>query len=572
MGSAWQLLVMALLFLMAVGRVSGQASDPALARLVQLSPGTRPLGVVLAELSRQGHLPLSYSSSLVPMAHPSHLVASPARPLGVVLGEVLAAERLSFGLLNGQLVLWPSHLAVPASVLAVNGRPTSAAQTIRVPAVSTVAATGAAVPATGGAKKTDRNTAAGSTSLSSSLPVRESGKNGSSAPMDYRGEAAARSEAASFKGLFPVPPPSPSVSAATPAAPRPTRTLKPTGAEITSSALSSTPKNASPNGVAPTKRAVAFARNKANAARQFVAAKPTALRSARTLSTTQAARTAAKSTAIKSVVAGGPARIPAGSSSRRRVVAQPNIGSGQMGERPEAANTPADKLRQQPSGAVQGPVALLTFKTILPIIGPESAALLLSLQPPTEQAEAATRKQSVSPDNSATAAAKTPFALASLLRPSYLHAETWGSETLPLSATIKIGFPRIYLTIGAAAGPLGHQSGGVAGGIGLGTTFEARGRFTPSLDLLQWFLTGDRQMPGSQLTQLRPLLAWQIKQGGRLQLMAGPSLNLATGARAGGGRPRGDGELGQGQWLWLNAGDDRSFLRLWPGVQLGLRF
>ncbi|MDB5235650.1 MAG: hypothetical protein JWR44_2643, partial [Hymenobacter sp.] len=181
------------------------------------------------------------------------------------------------------------------------------------------------------------------------------------------------------------------------------------------------------------------------------------------------------------------------------------------------------------------------------------------------------RSPSAGPDNAA-AAAKTPFALASLLHPSYLHAEAWASETLPLNAAVKVGIPRIYLMLGVAAGPLGRPPGGVAGGVGLGTVGQHRGRFTPSLDLMQWFLSGDRETPGSQLTQLRPLLAWQIKQGGRLQLIGGPTLNLATGPRRDGGRPRGDGELGQGQWLWLNSGDDRSFLRLWPGVQLGLRF
>ena len=183
------------------------------------------------------------------------------------------------------------------------------------------------------------------------------------------------------------------------------------------------------------------------------------------------------------------------------------------------------------------------------------------------------RSLSANTENTASAAAKTPFALASLWPPSYLHAEAWGSETLPLSAAVKVGLPRIYLALGIAASPPSHQSGGVAGGVGLGTVGQPRGRFTPSLDLMHWFLSGNREMPGSQLTQLRPLLAWQIKQSGRLQLIAGPTLNLATGPRdGGGGRPRGPGELGQGQWLWLNSGDEHSFLRLWPGVQLGLRF
>lgn len=217
---------------------------------------------------------------------------------------------------------------------------------------------------------------------------------------------------------------------------------------------------------------------------------------------------------------------------------------------------------------------MLHARAVVPTPVPESAGLPLSLPP--SAASTSAQSQAVRPDNSAPAAAKTSFALTNLLHPSYLHAEAWNSETLPIGATVKAGFPRIYLTLGVAAGPLGRQTGGVAGGVGFGTAFEARGRFTPSLDLLQWFLSGDHDTPGSRLTQLRPLLAWQIKQGRRLQLIGGPTLNLATGNRHDGGpgpgRPREDGELGQGQWLWLNSGDDRSFLRLWPGVQLGLRF
>ncbi|MDO7854061.1 hypothetical protein [Hymenobacter convexus] len=155
------------------------------------------------------------------------------------------------------------------------------------------------------------------------------------------------------------------------------------------------------------------------------------------------------------------------------------------------------------------------------------------------------------------------------MHPSYLHAEAWGSESLPLNAAVKVGFPRIYLTLGIAAGPGGRQSGGVAGGVGLGTVGQPRGRFTPSLDVMQWFLSGNRETPGSSLTQLRPLLAWQLKSGGRLQLIGGPTLNLATGRREDGRTREG---LGQDQWLWLNSSDEHSFLRLWPGLQLGLRF
>lgn len=165
--------------------------------------------------------------------------------------------------------------------------------------------------------------------------------------------------------------------------------------------------------------------------------------------------------------------------------------------------------------------------------------------------------------------AKKPFVLASLLHPTYLHGEAWVSESPLLSAAVKLGIPRIYLVLGVAAGPLDHQSGGVAWGVGVGTAGRLRGRFTPSLDLVQWFVGGDRETIPSGLTQLRPQVAWQLKQGGRWQLVGGPTLNLATAHHE---SPPTRWALGQDQWLWVNSDHGPSLLRLWPGVQLGLRF
>ena len=160
------------------------------------------------------------------------------------------------------------------------------------------------------------------------------------------------------------------------------------------------------------------------------------------------------------------------------------------------------------------------------------------------------------------------FARPGLLRRGYLHGEAWGSESLPLNAAVKLGVSRLYLVLGAAAEPFGRQSDW-AWGVGAGTAGRPRGRFTPSVDLMQWFLSGNRGLNKSRLTQLRPALAWQFKPGGRWQLVGGPTLNLAT-ARREPGRSR--WQLGQDQWLWLNSDKGQSVLRLWPGVQLGLRF
>lgn len=556
---AWQRLVVALVLLLSIGLVSGQATDPtllALSRLVRLAPGTRPLGIVLAELSRQSRLPFSYSSSLVPLAHPCSLAAGPARPLGAVLAEVLAAEQLSFGLLNGQLVLWPLHLAVPAGVVVVNGRPARAEQPARELAISR-AALAAMVLATGAATVTAGNTAPEGRFHSPSGPMGKPRKLFSAASTNDNARIVTQPETTIAHGSSSaqrLPTSLPAAAAASQPLPR---ALRPSCAEVLAAPTSSTAKTASPSGTFLARRGSAKARNEAAAAIQ-----PSAVQ---------------RSVRATRQVGSSPARSPLRSFLRKQTAAPPTTSIGQPGGQPEVVRTSVAETRQQPTGAVRGPVALLTARAILPFPVPESDALPLLLQPPAGQKSAPPRSPSASPDILAPAVAKTPFALARLLRSSYLHAEAWSGETLPLNAAVKVGIPRIYLVLGVAAGPSGRQSGGLARGIGLGTVGQLRGRFTPSLDLMQWFLLGDQGISGPQLTQLRPLVAWQVKQGGRLQIMGGPSLNLAIGRRGsgpGGGAPppRQDDELGQGQWLWLDSGDDRSFLRLWPGIQVGLRF
>jgi hypothetical protein len=164
---------------------------------------------------------------------------------------------------------------------------------------------------------------------------------------------------------------------------------------------------------------------------------------------------------------------------------------------------------------------------------------------------------------------KPPLATSSFLRQPYLHGEVWGSESLPLNVAAKLGAQRLYLVLGASTGAFGRR-GGLAGGVGLGTAGAVRGRVTPSLDIIYWFLAGDRddEVAHATLAQLRPALAWQLRQGGQLQLFGGPTLNLATAHHDGNGR----WSLGQDQWLWLDETDNQTITRLWPGVQVGLRF
>jgi hypothetical protein len=93
---------------------SASGSVPALARPVRLPAGWAPLAQVLAEASRQSGVPISYSSTRVATARRVYVPPGPPRPLGAVLHDVLSSQRVSYGLLSGQVVLWTAQKNDPA--------------------------------------------------------------------------------------------------------------------------------------------------------------------------------------------------------------------------------------------------------------------------------------------------------------------------------------------------------------------------------------------------------------------------------------------------------------------------
>ncbi|AMR27705.1 hypothetical protein A0257_11760 [Hymenobacter psoromatis] len=482
--------VLLLASLLAGGQwAAGQALPPVLRRTVAPTPGNRPLGAVLAELSRQSGLPFSYSSSLVPTAARCALRPGPARPLGEVLREVLGARHLTYGLLDGQLVLWPDHVAAPPNALAVNGYATPPGQPAGSPLVPEASAS-AAVSRT-------------------------------AAPLLRPLAAAARAGVAA--------------SAARPAG--------------NSRYLASGPKKAL------AARALPPATGTNPSGR--LAGRPGTARAAPQATTELLAKAAhgkaghlptrAGTTGAESLATAGRAR-PASSALASR------------GQGPRLAPSPAGRRTAAGAAATVSPAASLARLPMRPVplatLALVGAPTLLSAGP----APAAAGRP---------AGNKPPRTAGYFLRRAYLHGEVWGSESLPLSAAAKLGTQRIYLMLGAATGPFGR--GGLVGGVGLGTAGAARGRFTPSLDVIYWFLAGDRDdddVSHAALAQLRPALAWQLRQGGPIQLFGGPTLNLAT-ARHNGSRRW---SFGQDQWLWASDTDDQTITRLWPGVQVGLRF
>ena len=450
--------VVVVLLLIIGGGAHAQQFRAPLEQAVRLAPGTHPLGQVLTELSRQSGLPFSYSSSLVPLAHRAYFGPAPPRPLRMVLREALAPEHLSFGLLNGQLVLWPERLATPAGVTAINGRSAADGQPTDNAALATSSAT-----------TLKRRAKPATSSQSSLLPAAQPG-----AVLD-KGMAASAKRATDRQAATLAP----SESAPVP--------------------MQSMPRTAATR--SPVSR-----RRVASGGRRAGMAQPEG---------TSAAGLAA--------------------ATRQRLV--PDF-------------LPPLAVQVKPVGSTLPPPGTLRSPA-LPVAG---------------------RRSTLDPAS----AAAVSFPRTSWLSRGYLHGEAWTSESLPLNAVVKVGIQRIYLLGGVAFGPLGRHPDW-AGGVGLGTAGRPRGRFTPSLDLVHWWLsTGPEpdNVSHQRLTQLRPTLAWQLKAGGRWQLVGGPTLNLATARspESGPAGRRGRWDFGRDQWLWLNDEDNRTPVRLWPGVQLGLRF
>ncbi|GAA3952819.1 hypothetical protein GCM10022406_38200 [Hymenobacter algoricola] len=157
-----------------------------------------------------------------------------------------------------------------------------------------------------------------------------------------------------------------------------------------------------------------------------------------------------------------------------------------------------------------------------------------------------------------------------IVRHGYLHGEVWASESLPLNAVLKLGVRHYYTMLGAATQPFGTRFRW-ASGFGIGTASRAHGRFTYSLDVMQWALAEPAISVTETrlLTQLRPAVAWQMEAAGHLQLVLAPTLNLALAYNST-SAPAWD--FGQNQKLLINTSSNRSLTRLWPGVHIGLRF
>lgn len=564
MGSGLAGMALGLCFFLIAPTVQAQHTPPAFTSLVQPRPGSRPLGEVLAELSRQSRLPFSYSSSLVPIAHRCVLRPGPPRPLAAVLREILATEGLSFGVVGEQLVLWPAQAGVPAGVVAVNGQP------------------GRAAPRAGQALQPRAWAAAGtSTSSGPAYAPLTNAEDAQASPVMPSARLNSNAGGGQRKPLIsqapstPMPPPPASFGQQSFIRKKPA----PAAATVmtTEATKTTTAAAASMGRTLGTKKAAEAAATVKAAPLPAPAAAVARQRHRRAVGPGAPERSVTRASAP------GSRRLQL-KTARMGLDLTPVAAVGRKGraslphQRLDKPMTALERPATAPSKPGKQPTPLPAYpsRAAMPLLAPVAVQPSASipdgglppvLLPNPVPAAATDAKAAAEPDSEQ----RQPTGLVTLVGRKYLHGEATLGETLLLSGVGKVGFERAYLVLGAGIVGGGRQGGG-SFSIGLGTAGRARGRFTPSLDVLGWFLNGDREegIGQNRLLQLRPALAWQIKPGSRWQLIGGPTLNLATSHNEGASTDR--WQLGHDQWLWLNSSDEHGNARLWPGVQLGIRF
>lgn len=649
-----------------------QTPAPALLdRSVRLPVGWVSLRQVLAEASRQSGVPISYSSTRLAASARLYLPPGPARPLGAVLRDVLGPRHVAYGLLGGQVVLWPARQAVPPGITCVNWRGTTStagmggvigsAATLVVPASrqGTSASSrkarlarppAGAEPAAGVASAPGTSRTAGADDAGQAVnneklvATRRAGNRQrrmarllqkakrpppgtgqvaagpvvnpapTTAPDEHLNQMIAVPEVAAlvvqaevspatWPATLPlVPPPAPSALAP----PLHRRRLQlgliyPLGTNGMANAR--TTSQLSVNALVGYAAGIEGIEvgGWANIVRDSVHGiqgaglfnvTGTAVRGVQVAgfaNITGGAMYGAQGAGLVNIVrddargiqVAGLVNVVGGASHARNLPDQPTRVRRWLGQPRRLATDALGRLPAAPSVNARGPLlqaAALANLTGTDVRGVQTASLLnvacrvKGVQFGLVNVARHVRGVQLGLINVADSVDGVALGLINIVRHGYLRGELWTSESLPLNAVVKLGVPRYYTLLGAAAEPFGNRVQWAAG-FGVGTVGRPHGRFTLSLDVVEWTLAGtssgadvtDQRL----LTQLRPAVAWQIEREGHLQLVVSPTLNWAMAWRRD-GQPGWD--FGANQFLFLNTADDHSLSRLWPGLQVGLRF
>ncbi|MBG8553333.1 hypothetical protein [Hymenobacter guriensis] len=165
--------------------------------------------------------------------------------------------------------------------------------------------------------------------------------------------------------------------------------------------------------------------------------------------------------------------------------------------------------------------------------------------------------------------------LLNFVRHGYHRLDVLYSKTWPMLTTLKLGGSALFYTqfVGAAQPFDGQLRWGL--GYGLGTEVAARRRFSLSLDALALHVNEEPSGWTKKLnlqSQLRLLVGWALWKGGRIRMVAGPEVNVLVSQRYDADRQAVYSQIGQGQHLLTENLNNSTLVRVWAGYSAGVRF
>ncbi|MBD2767971.1 hypothetical protein IC235_08705 [Hymenobacter sp. BT664] len=598
---------------LATGLVRAQSAPgpvSVLAQPVRLPAGWAPLAQVLAEASRQSGVPISYSSTRLGTTRRVYVPPGPARPLGAILHDVLSPQQVSYGLISGQVVLWTDRKTTPPGVTNVNEYGTPVPKTAN-PAALAAAAPGAVpgqqVRAGASSLKKVVSPVGGAVVSSTAPSLGTAGAAATGKPFALkrlaggpRGNAVARPQMAEQPQLRATA----SASASSPARAKllpPHQLLavdslagRPVRAILLPAALPASLALAAP---APAPVAAGHRRRFAQVSLVYPLG-TNGLANARTVNQVSVNALVGYAAGVEGVEIGGLMNVVRDSVHGAQVAGLLNLTGGAVRGVQVAglANVVRDDARAvqlaglvnivggRPAGApsATAPGSPLQLAGVANLTGTDvrglQAAPLLNRARRVRGVQFGlvniahhVRGVQLALINIADSVEGAPVGFINIVRHGYWRGEVWASETLPLNAVLKMGVRRYYSVLGISAQPFGNRlQWALCSGIG--TVGRPHGRFIFSLDILQWGLAGSKNddpddVPG--LLQVRPAVAWQFERESHLQLVISPTFNLAVANRT---AVQPDWDFGANQLLIINSVGAETITRLWPGLQLGLRF
>jgi len=164
-----------------------------------------------------------------------------------------------------------------------------------------------------------------------------------------------------------------------------------------------------------------------------------------------------------------------------------------------------------------------------------------------------------------------------LVRHGYHRLEITNSETWPVSAALKLGGSSAFYTfVTGAYNDFGKGPRRWALGYGIGIEAWSRKRLSLALDAVAMHVNEEQRGWTDELNlhnQVRLLFGFApFKAGGRLRIVAGPTVSVLVTERYDSGEQKIYSNLTQGRKLWLNEGSARTRVLGWFGYNAGIRF